>query len=71
MVGVPGVREADPVTIAMTRATAQGRTAGVAVFAVPPGSPLASGVRADNVVLSTKAAAALNAAPGDQGVSSP
>ncbi|HET7800578.1 MAG TPA: ABC transporter permease [Humibacillus xanthopallidus] len=40
---VPGVRSAEPVVVAMTRAATAGRTAGVAVFAVPPGSPLVPG----------------------------
>ncbi|MEO5747852.1 MAG: ABC transporter permease [Ornithinibacter sp.] len=63
---VPGVRDADPVTIVMSRATAQGRTAGVAVFGVSPGSPVAPEVKAGTVVLSAKAAASLDAAPGDR-----
>ncbi|GLZ41386.1 ABC transporter permease [Actinokineospora sp. NBRC 105648] len=38
---VPGVRSATPVRISMTRAQVDGRSVGVAVFAVPDGSPLA------------------------------
>lgn len=63
---VPGVRRADPVTVAMARAGARDRTAGVAVFAVTPGSPLAPRVRAAQVVLSTKAASSLEVAAGDR-----
>ncbi|MEP6856194.1 MAG: FtsX-like permease family protein [Pedococcus sp.] len=63
---VPGVRSADPVTLAMTRAGAGARTAGVAVFAVTPGSSLAPGVGAGRVVLSAKAADALGVAAGDR-----
>jgi putative ABC transport system permease protein len=62
---IPGVRQANPVTVAMTRARAGERTAGVAVFAVPPGSPLARQVDTDQVVLSAKAAASLEVATGD------
>jgi putative ABC transport system permease protein len=40
---VPGVRSAEPVVVAMTRAATARRTIGVAVFAVPPGSPLVPG----------------------------
>lgn len=61
---VPGVRRADPVTVAMTRASVGDRTAGVAAFAIAPGSPLAPTVGADQVILSTKAAASLEAAAG-------
>lgn len=63
---VPGVRLADPVTVAMSRASVGDRTAGVAVFAVTPGSTLAPQVGADRVVLSTKAATALQVAAGDR-----
>ena len=63
---VPGVDRAEPVTVAMTRAGFAGRTAGVALFAVPSGSALAPGVGADRVVLSTKAANALEVAVGDR-----
>ncbi len=38
---VLGVRRADPVTVAMTRASVGDRAAGVAVFAIAPGSRLA------------------------------
>jgi len=61
---VPGVLSADPVTVAMSRAGAGGLTAGIAVFAVTPGSALAPGVGAGRVVLSAKAAAALEVAAG-------
>ena len=50
----------------MTRAGVGDRTAGVAVFAVTPGSLLASEVGADQVVLSTKAASSLKVAAGDR-----
>ncbi|MDN5790462.1 MAG: ABC transporter permease [Micrococcales bacterium] len=63
---VEGVVRADPVTISMSRANADGRIAGVAVFAVPTGSPLAPRVAADEVVLTTKAAASLEVAEGDR-----
>lgn len=63
---VPGVRRADPVAVVMTRSSAGDRTAGVAVFAVPPASPLAPRVGVDRVVLSTRAAASLGAAEGDR-----
>ena len=62
---VPGVRRADPVTVAMTRARVGDRTAGVAVFAVTPGSTLVPQVGAGHVVLSTKAATALKVTAGD------
>jgi putative ABC transport system permease protein len=62
---VPGVQRAEPVTVAMTRAGVDGRSAGVALFAVPSGSPLAPGVAPGQVVLSTKAATALQVAVGD------
>lgn len=63
---VPGVRRAEPVTVAMTRAGVGGRTTGVAVFAVTPGSALAPQVGVDRVVLSTKAADTLDVAAGDR-----
>ncbi|GAA2165968.1 putative ABC transport system permease protein [Humibacillus xanthopallidus] len=76
---VPGVRSAEPVVVAMTRAATAGRTAGVAVFAVPPGSPLVPGggdggggsgaagsVAPGRVVVSTGAAAALDVTAGDR-----
>lgn len=63
---VAGVQRAEPVTVAMSRATADGLSAGVAVFAVDPGSSLAPDVAADRVVLSTKSASALEAAAGDR-----
>lgn len=62
---VPGVQQANPVTVAMTRARAGERTAGVAVFAVPPGSPLAREVDTGQVVLSTKAATSLEVTTGE------
>jgi putative ABC transport system permease protein len=63
---VAGVQRAEPVTVGMTRAAVGGRTAGVALFAVPPGSALAPGVGVDRVVLSSKAANALEVAVGDR-----
>lgn len=63
---VAGVQQAEPVTVAMTRAAVSGRNTGVALFAVPAGSPLAPEVRADQVVLSTKAANTLGVAAGDR-----
>ncbi|KRF40234.1 ABC transporter permease [Terrabacter sp. Soil810] len=67
---VDGVVSADPVRIAMTRASGsgsgRGRSAAVAVFAVPAGSALAPRVGTDRVVLSSKAAASLEVAAGDQ-----
>ena len=63
---VRGVRRADPVRVAMTRADAGGRTVGVALFAITPGTPLAPGVTPGRVVLSDKAAAALEVAVGDR-----
>ncbi|MEW1953444.1 ABC transporter permease [Terrabacter sp. NPDC080008] len=63
---VPGVERAEPVTVAMTRAAAGGRTAGIALFAVPAGSELAPEVATDRAVLSSKAAAALEVAAGDR-----
>ena len=62
---VAGVRRADPVTVTMSRAGSGGRTAGIAVFAVTPGSALAPGVEAGRVVLSTKVADALKVAVGE------
>lgn len=61
----PGVRRADPVGVVMGRASRGERTAGVAVFAVAPGSPLAPAVDDGRVVLSAKAAEALRASRGD------
>ena len=63
---VPGVRRAEPVTVAMTRASVGDRTTGVAVFAVTPGSTLAPQVAAGDVVLSTKAASSLQVTAGDR-----
>jgi putative ABC transport system permease protein len=62
---VAGVRRAEPVTVAMTRAGLADRTTGIALFSVAPGSSLAPGVGVDRVVLSTKAANALEVAVGD------
>jgi len=61
---VPGVRRAEPVTVAMTRASVGDRTTGVAAFAVRPGSTLAPQVGAGEVVLSTKAASLLRVSAG-------
>lgn len=63
---VNGVTQADPITVAMSRATAGTRTAGVAVFAIASGSDLAPDVAAGRVVLSTKAASALNTTTGSR-----
>lgn len=63
---VPGVVRADPITIAMSRAGAGGRTAGIAIFALPPGSPLAPQVGTGRVVMSTKAATTLGVSADDQ-----
>ena len=63
---IPGVDRADPISIAMSRITSGNRTAGVAVFAVTPGSPLAPKVTAGKVVLTVKAADALDVAAGDR-----
>lgn len=63
---VPGVQEADPISIAMSRIRAGDRTAGVAVFAVTPGSTLAPDVKDGHVVLTTKAADALAVSAGDR-----
>ncbi|EWT02725.1 ABC transporter substrate-binding protein [Intrasporangium oryzae NRRL B-24470] len=62
----PGIRRADPVAVGMSRASRGERTAGVAVFAVAPGSPLAPAVDDGRVVLSVKAAAALSVSAGDE-----
>ncbi|MFH8633930.1 FtsX-like permease family protein [Streptomyces lydicus] len=63
---VPGVRSAEPLGIATTKAGAGGRTAAVSAFGVRPGSPLAPDRRiADGaVVLSGKAASALGVRAG-------
>ncbi|MFJ9197687.1 ABC transporter permease [Streptomyces flaveolus] len=63
----PGVRGAEPLGIATTRARAGDRSTGVSVFGVRPGSPLAPrGDRIDDrtVVLSTAAADELGVRPG-------
>ncbi|MEU5212742.1 ABC transporter permease [Streptomyces sp. NPDC020742] len=64
---VPGVRWAEPLGIATTKAEAGGQTAAVSAFGVRPGSPLGQAERvADGaVVLSAKAAAELGAHTGD------
>lgn len=63
---VPGVESADPISIAMSRISSGARTSGVAVFAVTAGSELAPAVAAGLVVLTTKAAKALDAVAGDR-----
>ncbi|MFI0787329.1 FtsX-like permease family protein [Streptomyces lydicus] len=65
---VPGVRSAEPLGIATTKAGAGGRTAAVSAFGVRPGSPLAPDPRiADGaVVLSGKAATALGVRAGSR-----
>ena len=63
---VPGVDRADPISIAMSRTSSGNRTAGVAVFAVTPGSALAPQVAAGQVVFTSKAADALDVAAGDR-----
>ncbi|MGW4566332.1 ABC transporter permease [Streptomyces sp. NPDC004561] len=63
----PGVERAEPLGIATTRATAGTAVAGVSVFGVRPGSPLApDGARIDDrsAVLSAPAADALHTGPG-------
>ncbi|MET9394883.1 ABC transporter permease [Streptomyces sp. NPDC006624] len=64
----PGVESAEPLGITTTRATAAGRSTGVSVFGVRPGSPLApdSGRIDDGTaVLSTSAADDLGVTTGD------
>ncbi|MFF2406159.1 ABC transporter permease [Streptomyces sp. NPDC058092] len=64
----PGVSSAEPLGISTTKATAGGRSEGVSVFGVRPGSGLApDGGKIDDrsVVLSTAAADGLGAKPGD------
>lgn len=66
--GAPGVRRAEPLGIATTRATADDRSTGVSVFGVEPGSGLPpDGARVDDrtVVMSTGAADALGVRAGD------
>ena len=63
---VPGVDRADPISIAMSRISSGNRTAGVAIFAVTPRSPLAPQVAAGQVVLTSKAADALGVTAGDR-----
>lgn len=63
---VPGVTSAEPVAISMSRVAGGDRTTGVAVFAVPPGSTLAPAAAPGAVVLSDKAAAALDVTTGDR-----
>nr|WP_225956640.1 FtsX-like permease family protein [Amycolatopsis lexingtonensis] len=65
----PGVTSAEPLGITTTKATAAGRSAGVSVFGVRPGSALApeSGkLTGADVVLSAPAAADLGVRPGDR-----
>ncbi len=62
---VPGVDRADPISIAMSRISSGDHTAGIAVFAVATGSALAPQVAPGRVVLTNKAAKALNIAAGD------
>ncbi|WP_256107609.1 ABC transporter permease [Streptomyces sp. ODS05-4] len=64
----PGVTRAEPLGIATTKAAAGGRRAGVSVFGVRPGSPLAPDadrITDRRVVLSAPAADALGVGPGD------
>ncbi|MFC7220190.1 ABC transporter permease [Streptomyces polyrhachis] len=64
----PGVRGAEPLGITTTRAGAGGRSAGVSVFGVGPGSTLApygKQINAGTAVLSTGAARDLGVKPGD------
>ncbi|GLY69105.1 ABC transporter permease [Amycolatopsis taiwanensis] len=64
----PGVTSAEPLGIATTKATAGGKSAGVSVFGLQPGSGLApdSGkITNSAVVLSTTAADDLGLQPGD------
>ncbi|REK90771.1 ABC transporter permease [Streptomyces inhibens] len=65
--GVPGVRRAEPLGIATTKAEAGSRTAAVSAFGVRPGSrltPAPGGVGDGAVVLSEKAATALGVRAG-------
>ncbi|TJZ49724.1 ABC transporter permease [Streptomyces piniterrae] len=65
---VPGVRRAEPLGIATTKAAAGARTAALSVFGVRSGSPLAPGagpVGDGTAVLSAKAAASLGVGAGD------
>ncbi|HEX7303471.1 ABC transporter permease [Lentzea sp.] len=64
----PGVTSAEPLGITTTKATAGDRSAGVSVFGVRDGSPLAphgERLTGDSVVLSATAAGDLGARPGD------
>lgn len=64
---VPGVRSAEPLGIATTKAGAGGRTAAVSAFGVRPGErldPAPGRVGEGAVVLSEKAAASLGVRPG-------
>ena len=64
---VPGVRRAEPLGIATTKAEAGGRTAALSAFGVRPGSPLApakGAVRDGEAVLSEQAAEALGVRAG-------
>ncbi|MEP6560017.1 MAG: ABC transporter permease [Nakamurella sp.] len=62
---VPGVEQADPIAITMSRIGVGDQTSGAAVFSVSPGSALAPEVSDGHVVLSTKAAEKLGATTGD------
>ncbi len=63
---VPGVEDAQPLVIVTTRAEAGGRSTGVSVFGVEPGSSLTPARVADGtVVVSAGAADALDVAVGD------
>ncbi|MEU8791467.1 ABC transporter permease [Streptomyces sp. NPDC048643] len=63
----PGVASAEPIGVRTLNASAGHRTAAVSSFAVRPGSGIApDGVGPGRVVLSEKAAAELDAGPGDR-----
>ncbi|MFG2309921.1 ABC transporter permease [Streptomyces sp. NPDC048566] len=65
--GRPGVDSAEPIGVRTLNASAGHRTAAVSAFAVRPEAGIApAGVGAGRVVLSGKAAAALDAGPGDR-----
>ncbi|GAB3744001.1 ABC transporter permease [Amycolatopsis oliviviridis] len=64
----PGVTGAEPLGIATTKATAGNRSAGISVFGVRAGSPLApdsGAIAGDSVVLSRSAAEDLDVRDGD------
>jgi putative ABC transport system permease protein len=65
---VPGVTRADPLGVAIAKATAGPRTSAISAFGVQPGSALApdsNRIAADTAVLSTKAAEGLGVHSGD------